>query len=416
MAEELTVQVEKLVYGGEGLARLPDGRAVFVPFVLPGEQVKVRVVEDKNRYLRVLPVEIQIPSPQRINPRCPHFGVCGGCHYQQMEYEQQVSSKLAILQDQLERIGSIANAPLTGITACSSPWNYRNQLQFHPSPQGKLGFKDVSGRQFLEIQECHLPLPGINTLWPQIDLGPGAGITRLTVREDSYGEEMLLLEGEEENGPEMEIDLPVSACYLNLDGSTINMAGQDSLNYTILGRDLTVSPESFFQVNLEVAEKMAEYVLSHLPQPKGMKILELYSGVGLFSVFLAERANQLTAVESSPSACFDFAANLDAFDNVSLYEGAVEQVLPALLGELEQTDLVLLDPPRAGLHPKAREALIKLAAPHLIYISCDPSTLARDLKALCKAGYQLEDVHAFDMFPQTYHVETVVLMSRKEGK
>ncbi|MFZ3070003.1 MAG: class I SAM-dependent RNA methyltransferase [Anaerolineaceae bacterium] len=414
MPADISAQIEKLVYGGDGLGRLPDGRTVFVPFVLPGEQVLIHITEEKNRFVRGQALEILSSSPLRIAPRCPHFGVCGGCHYQQMEYEQQVSSKLAILQDQLERIGGIANAPLTGITACSSHWNYRNQMQFHPNPQGKLGFMDISGGQIVEIQECHLPLPGVSALWPQIELGPDAGLTRLTLREDSFGEQMLLLEGKEENGPEVEFDLPVSACYLNPDGSTVNLAGQDALTYSVLDRQLTVSPESFFQVNLEIAQEMIKFVLEHLPSSADLKIMELYSGVGLFSVFLAERASQLTAIESSPSACYDFATNLDAFDHVSLYEGAVEQVLPALVGQIEQPDLVFLDPPRAGLHPKARETLAKLESPHIIYVSCDPSTLARDLKNLCAAGYDLVDVHGFDMFPQTYHVETIVVIRRAQ--
>jgi 23S rRNA (uracil1939-C5)-methyltransferase len=153
-----------------------------------------------------------------------------------------------------------------------------------------------------------------------------------------------------------------------------------------------------------------------LPQTITLNTLELYAGAGLFSLFLAEHSRELIAVESSPSACYDFANNLDSYDNVRLYEGPVERVLPALEGELPPLDLVLLDPPRAGLHPKARQSLEKLSPEHIVYISCDPSTLARDLKHLCTAGYKLEDLHLFDMFPQTYHVETVCLMSRVEGK
>jgi 23S rRNA (uracil1939-C5)-methyltransferase len=132
----------------------------------------------------------------------------------------------------------------------------------------------------------------------------------------------------------------------------------------------------------------------------------------LFSLFLAERSRELIAIESSPSACYDFANNLDAYDNVRLYEGPVEEVLPALIDDLPSLDLVLLDPPRAGLYPKARESLEKLNSRQIIYVSCDPSTLARDLKHLCEAGYQLTDVHLFDMFPQTYHMETVAILQR----
>ena len=157
---------------------------------------------------------------------------------------------------------------------------------------------------------------------------------------------------------------------------------------------------------------MVEHVLAHLPQKPALNTLELYAGAGLFSLFLAEHSRELIAIESSPSACYDFANNLDSYDNVRLYEGPVEQVLPALESELPPLDLVLLDPPRAGLHPKARESLEKLSPEHIVYISCDPSTLARDLKHLCTAGYKLEDLHLFDMFPQTYHLETTAILQR----
>lgn len=412
MTDTFDVTIEKLVFGGEGMGRLPDGRAVFVPFVLSGEVVRLRLVEEKPHFARALPMEILEPSSERIEPRCPHFGKCGGCHYQHMPYEKQLEVKLAVLKDQLVRIGGIQNSPVTGITPSDATWNYRNHVQFHICEDGRLGYKDITGSEVLPIRECHLPQAEINTTWSQIELEPGSGIQRLSLRQDSFDEVMLLLEGTEELAPEMSLDLPVSACYLAQNGSTVTLAGDDALTFQVKDKVLRVSPESFFQVNTAQTEKMVDFVCAHLPQNRQLEILELYSGVGLFSSFLAPHASHLTAVESALSSCYDFAINMDSFNNVSLYEGAVEQVLSALIGQLEQPDLVLLDPPRAGLHPKAREALLKLGSPQIIYISCDPSTLARDLKSLCAAGYKLVDVHAFDMFPQTYHVECVVLMSR----
>ncbi len=412
MTDTFDVTIEKLVFGGEGMGRLPDGRAVFVPFVLSGEVVRLRLVEEKPHFARALPTEILEPSSERIEPRCPHFGKCGGCHYQHMPYEKQLEVKLAVLKDQLVRIGGIQNSPVTGITPSGATWNYRNHVQFHVCEDGRLGYKDITGSEVLPIRECHLPQAEINTTWSQIELEPGSGIQRLSLRQDSFDEVMLLLEGTEELAPEMSLDLPVSACYLAQNGSTVTLAGDDALTFQVKDKVLRVSPESFFQVNTAQTEKMVDFVCAHLPQNRQLEILELYSGVGLFSSFLAPHASHLTAVESALSSCYDFAINMDSFNNVSLYEGAVEQVLSALIGQLEQPDLVLLDPPRAGLHPKAREALLKLGSPQIIYISCDPSTLARDLKSLCAAGYKLVDVHAFDMFPQTYHVECVVLMSR----
>ena len=412
LTEIQRVRIEKLVYGGDGLGRLPDSRAVFVPFTLPGEVVELQIVQEGKKFARGKLISVLESSPARIQPRCRHFGTCGGCHYQHIAYDAQLQVKFSILEDQLRRLGGFLTPSISGITASPDPWNYRNQMQFHPAPEGGLGFMDIESKSVVPIQECHLPTEGLNALWPQIDLGAETGLSRITLREDSFGELMLVLEGGDELGPELSLDLPVSVCYLKPDGSCLTLAGQDQLTYQVLGRQLSLSPESFFQVNLGVAEKLVEYVLARLPQAPALNTLELYAGAGLFSLFLAERSHELIAIESSPSACYDFANNLDAYDNVRLYEGPVEEVLPALIDDLPSLDLVLLDPPRAGLHPKARESLEKLASEHIIYISCEPSTLARDLKHLCEAGYQLTDVHLFDMFPQTYHLETVAILQR----
>ncbi len=413
LTEIQRVRIDKLVYGGDGLGRLPDGRAVFVSFTLPGEVVELQTVQEGKKFARGKLISILESSPARIQPRCRHFGTCGGCHYQHIAYDAQLQAKLSIMEDQLRRLGGFLTPPISGITASPDPWNYRNQMQFHPAPEGGLGFMDIESKSVVPIQECHLPTEGLNALWPQIDLGAETGLTRITLREDSFGELMLLLEGGDELGPELSLDLPISVCYLKPDGSSLTLAGQDQLTYQVFGRQLSLSPESFFQVNLGVAEKLVEYVLARLPQAPALNTLELYAGAGLFSLFLAEHCRELIAIETSPSACYDFANNLYDYDNVRLYEGPVEEVLPALIDDLPSLDLVLLDPPRAGLHPKARESLEKLASEHIIYVSCDPSTLARDLKHLCAAGYKLEDLHLFDMFPQTYHMETVAILQRE---
>lgn len=411
MTDTQIVMIEKLVYGGEGLAHLADGRAAFVPFVLPGESVRIAITEEKPRFARALPKEVISPSPMRIAPRCPHFGMCGGCHYQHIPYQMQLEAKLDVLRDQLERIGYIKTPPLSEIIASEYAWNYRNHVQFHPVEDGTLGFKDITGAAILPIRECHLPQAEINAIWPQIALEPGANIKRLSLRQDSFGEVMLLFEGEDQTPPELSLDLPVSACYLNALGETFNMAGEDALIYQIKERTLRVSPESFFQIHNSQAERLIDTLLENLPlDGKELEILELYSGVGLFSAFLAPHARQLTAVESSTSACYDFAINLDAFNNVSLYEAPVGQVF----GGLEiKPDLVVLDPPRTGLDKFAREQLLKLESPHVIYISCDPATLSRDLRCFLEAGYKLDKIQAFDLFPQTYHVESISILSKK---
>ena len=418
MAEIQQVRFEKLVYGGECLGRLADGRAVFVPFLLPGELAEVEITESKERYARGRLVKLLETSHDRVVPPCPYFSICGGCHYQHLSYVLQVALKKDLVRDQLERIGKLSNVPEIEITPSPTPFGYRNQAQFHPNRAENaetpvhLGYKLASSDAVLPIEKCLLIPDELNELLPQIELEPESGIARLAMRIDSDGEIMLVLEGENDNPPELMFDLPVSATYLSPDGRSLNLGGNDALVYHVLDKDFLVSPESFFQVNLPVAEEMVRHVLALIKGQEKLDILELYSGVGLFTRFLAPHASQLTAIESSPSACFDFAGNLDELENISLYEGAVEVILPEIVEQIKPIDLVVLDPPRAGLNAKARQALIDLAPQEIIYISCDPSTLARDLKHFSEAGYNLQSVHAFDMFPQTAHVETIAFLHK----
>jgi 23S rRNA (uracil1939-C5)-methyltransferase len=410
-----SVKIEKMVYGGDGLGRLSDGRAVFVPFVLPGEVVSVELNEEKARFARGTALHWHQNSPHRIPARCKYFTVCGSCHYQHMPYQNQLETKLEAVRDQLSRIAGIDSRVLSHITHSDQNWHYRNQIQCHVTQDGELGFMRADNAGILPIKHCEIAMPGLNTLLDTIILEPESGIKRVTFREDSDGECFVLLEGDEALPPELTVELEVSAGYMDSKQNYHHLAGIDQLHYQILDKDFTVSPGSFFQVNNAVSEKLVKHVIDLAKDIAPHKVLELYSGAGLFSAFLAPMVSQLIAIESTPSACYDFANNLDAFDNVSLYEGSVEAILPNLLPLLkpEPPDLVLLDPPRAGLHIKALDALAELAPKNIIYVSCDPSTLARDLKRLGGKGYQVETIHALDMFAQTYHIETVVLLSRK---
>lgn len=417
MNQTYTVNFEKMVYGGDCMGRLPDGRAVFVPFVLPGETAEIGLTECKERFARGNLVKLIQSSPKRVQPPCPYFTECGGCHYQHISYEQQLTLKKELLRDQLERIGKLTKLPEIEITPSPLPFAYRNQVQFHPAPTADpekltLGFKKAGSDETLLIDHCLLISEELNQLLSQIDLEPDGGIQRVVFREDSTGEQMIVLAGEDEVPPDLTFELPISAAYTNPNGEDFSLSGNNALLYEIDGKEFYVSPQSFFQVNLPVAAMMVRHILEQLEGKKDLRVLELYSGVGLFTRFIAPFASELIAIESSPSACFNFVDNLDEFDNISLFEGPVEAILPNLIDEIEPIDLVLLDPPRAGLHAKARQALIKLNPSQIIYISCDPGTLARDLKHLAEAGYAITTLHAFDMFPQTKHVETCAYLSK----
>ena len=394
-------------YGGDCIARLPDGRTLFVPFGITGEKVRVEITEEKKNYVRGKIVQVLEPSPARITPRCPHFTVCGGCHYQHLAYADQLQLKQRILTQQLERLGKIIDPPVQLIIPSPMEWNYRNTVQFHLSPAGKPGYQRAGSNQQVEISECHLPMESINHLWPKLEIDPGAGIDRFMIRAGLDDDLLLGFVGKTAAPPEFAVDFPLSVVYHGSEGDVL-LSGEDFSILQVLGREFRVSSDAFFQVNTLMAEKMVTHVLASL---KGnyRHIVDAYCGVGLFSAFLAPRCSQLTGIELSEAACDDYSANLEESEHVALYMGKAEQVLPAL--EIFP-ELILLDPPRAGLEPHALEGLLKASLEQIIYVSCDPATLARDLRKIIDAGYHLESITPFDMFPQTYHVESISILSK----
>lgn len=407
MAQE--VEITGMVYGGDGFGRLADGRAVFVPFVLPGERAVVELVEEKRGHARGRLVKLLRSSESRIEPRCAHYGVCGGCHYQHMPYNEQLRAKENIVREQLMRIAGVGNPPVHPIVPSPSPWNYRNSVQFHLDPQGKLGYQEAGSHRVVAIRECHLPEEALTQAWPLLDLEPLPGLERIDLRAGAGDDLLLALEGSGEAMPEFSVDFPLSAVYLGPAGSMV-LAGDDCLVMEVLEKPFRVSAGSFFQVNTPQAGAMVQHLLERLPLTKETTLVDVYCGVGLFSAFLAPLVKRCVGIELSESACDDYAVNLDAFDNVELYVGAAEDVLPAM--EIK-ADVVLVDPPRAGLERAALDAIAAMAPATIAYVSCDPSTLARDVKRLIANGYELMEVKPFDLFPQTYHVESVTLLSRK---
>jgi 23S rRNA (uracil1939-C5)-methyltransferase len=404
----IQVQLLNLVYGGECLGRLADGRAVFVPYGLPGELVAIDLVEDKKRFARGRIVEILRPSPERIQPRCAHFGECGGCHYQHLTYERQLAAKQAILIDQLRRIAGVTVPPVEDIVPSPSPWNYRNTVQFHLNEEGRLGYQSWGGSRVVAIRECHLPEQTLNELWPLLDFEPLPGLERIELRLGADGEALLALETNELELPEFEVDIPLSAVLRSPAGQIV-LVGDDHLVMEVLGKPFKVSAGSFFQVNTPMAGAMVETLLDWLPVNRRTTLLDVYCGVGLFSAFFAPRVGRCIGIESSESACADYAVNLDACENVELYVGLAEEVLPALN---RRGEVIIVDPPRAGLEIAALDALTAMQPEAIAYVSCDPATLARDAARLLRGGYRLERVRPFDLFPQTYHIESISLFKR----
>jgi 23S rRNA (uracil1939-C5)-methyltransferase len=379
------------------------------------------LTEEKKNFARGELVEILEASSDRIQPKCAHFGFCGGCHYQNLPYEKQLAAKTEILRDQLTRIGKIENPPVAPMAASPSEWNYRNHVQFHLTENGKIGFVNARGNAVIPISECHLPETGINAFWPELQFDPNMDIERVSLRAGADDDLMLILDSDSPETPDLEIEADISAVHL-FEEHPVVMAGQDHLFIQVLGRDFRVSAASFFQVNTPMAEKMVDHLLAALPVSKSDTLVDLYCGVGLFSAFFASRAGRVIGVESSESACEDFAINLDEFENVELYEGAAEDILPALVAQIANSlapparagvRYMIVDPPRAGLDPRVLDAVQALGPRVIAYVSCDPSTLARDAKRLIAGGYRLVQVTPFDLFPQTYHIESISIFEKQ---
>lgn len=402
------VKLDALVYGGDAMGRLEDGRAVFVPFGLPGEVVRVRLVEEKRGHARGELIQVLQPSPLRIQPRCPHFGVCGGCHYQHLAYQDQLAAKTSILKDALERIGGLVNPPIQPVIASPLEWNYRNHIQFHLTGEGKIGFLAPDSHTVVPIRECHLPEETLNTLWPLLDLEPVEGLEKVSLRAGAGEDVLLVLEGNDPDAPEFRVDLPLSAVYLG-PGEEVVLSGDESLVIEVAGRPFQVSAGSFFQVNTLQAGAMVQFLLERLPLSPAVTLLDVYCGVGLFSAFMAGRVGQLVGIELSEAACSDFAVNLNEFVNVDLYQGAAEEILPALA---VKADIVIVDPPRAGLEKRVLNGILDRNPECLVYVSCDPSTLARDARRLSAGGYWMESITPFDLFPQTYHIESISIFRK----
>lgn len=397
------IEVTGMGFGGAAFGRLNDGRIAFVPFAIAGERVEIAIKEERSNYVNAELIEVVRPSPNRVVPRCPHFGVCGGCAYQHIRYEEQLQIKAAILQDQLQRIGGFNRLPDIEIIPAPTPWNYRNTLQFHLTPEGKPGFQKAETTETLAIQECYIAQPALQGLWKQIEFEPGMAIERLTFRCGANDDVMLVLESDDSETPDLVVEeLPISVVHLNAQEAIV-LAGSDYLWMEVHGRLFHLSAGAFFQVNNAIADKVVEHLLTHLDWKPNMTVFDVYCGGGLYSAFIAEKVSRLIGIESSSAACQDFEINLAEFDNVELYEAAAETVLPYLQ---IRADIMLLDPPRNGMTKAVRQAITAQPPAQIVYISCDPSTFSRDARYLAEAGFELERLAFLDMFPQTYHVES----------
>jgi 23S rRNA (uracil1939-C5)-methyltransferase len=402
-----------IAHGGAALGR-HEGRVLFVPGAIPGETVRAEIVEDKGRFAHAGLIEVLSPSPDRVAPRCPHVPECGGCQWQHIAYARQLALKAEVVRDQLARVGGLTDPPVRPTLPAPAPWGYRNRVTFSVTADDRLGFQRAASHDVVPVDECHIADPRLMALYDDFDLDL-PGLTRLTLMAGSDDDDLLLVfETERDEPPELHVDFPVSCAHLvsGDEAIPVNLIGNNHVTQRVAGHAYRVSAGRFFQVNTAVAGTLVALVLEWLDPSPDETVLDAYCGVGLFTLPLAERAGLVVAVELDPGATEDLLTNLGEIENVEVIEGAVEAVLPDLV-EAEPLHAAVLDPPRQGLHVAVVDALVANGPPRLVYVSCDPATLARDVKRLARGGYTLADLQPVDMFPQTYHVETVALLTRE---
>jgi 23S rRNA (uracil1939-C5)-methyltransferase len=377
---DLTLRLDAMTYGGAALGRV-DGKAIFVTGGLPGEVVRVTVEEERAHFARARLVEVIEPSPDRIAPRCPHFGwdsaSCGGCHWQHIDYAAQLRFKTAIVREQLQRLGRIPDPPVRDIIPSPAQWQYRNHAQFHVTLEGRFGFQAAHSHRVVPIDACFTIAPPLQE-WLHAQRQLNAGHEgRVTVRCDG----------------------------LHAERPTSNF---QSL-FHIKDAEFHVSPESFFQVNTALIETLIDQGLAKLELRATDTVLDAYCGVGLFSRFIAPQVTHVIGVESSACAQADFTLNLAACTNVEFRLGRVEQIVPTITAHL---DAAVFDPPRAGCGPQVIEAVVAQQIDRVVMVACDPATLARDVRSLLDRQYTLLEVQPIDLFPHTYHIETIAVLQR----
>jgi 23S rRNA (uracil1939-C5)-methyltransferase len=428
----MEVRIEKLVYGGDGLAH-HDGHTVFVPLVLPGELVQIESSARKKKFIRGRLERVVEPSADRVPAPCQHYGRCGGCQYQHMRYEAQLRYKSEILRETLGRIGRIQ---WTGAieTQASPPFGYRNRAQWklRPNQEGEggsagIGYFEMGSTKLCAVTECTILSPRLAETFSRLRQVVSqdkflSAVDEIEAFADSGDEKILLnlsaerlADSPESMAAALRKSLPNVESILIQDrrADTFHLAGPGYLTYAAAGAQFRVGHLSFFQVNRFLIEPLVDAVIG---KTRGQLALDLFAGVGLFTVALAKQFERVIGVESNLAAAKDLEDNLKKSGGASPSSRNI--TAEGFLSRWHETpDLVVIDPPRAGVETEAIAHLKKLAPARIHYVSCDPATLARDLAQLAGTdganAYEIESINLFDIFPQTYHMEVLVRLRRR---
>ena len=425
----IQIRIEKPIYGGSGLAR-HEGKAIFVPFTLPGETVEASITGDHGSYANAELFNILEPSPLRATPACPYYGECGGCHYQHTTYQHQIDIKSQILHESLER-AHIADIP--GISTLSSePLAYRNRIRLHiDRATSQLAYKRRSSNQNLIVTSCPIAAPALQSALAALQsLAPtwqlARHFTEIELFTNSSQDSILIslftsiaskpaILALQSLWPQLHTAIPKLAgvALVSVDnprqpGKLIAHHGHSSLTYHTAGHPYRVTAGSFFQVNRFLIDPLVEHVTQSASRTLAW---DLYAGVGLFSAALTSRFQQVIAVESAPSSVHDLRHNLRGTASRVVASTTLDFLRRA--PQKARPDFVIVDPPRSGLGKQVATLLAAARPAHITYVSCDPATLSRDIKSLLDSGYHLDSIGMVDLFPQTFHLESVAALSLK---
>lgn len=418
------VRIDSIAAGGEGVGRLPDGRVVFVHRTAPGDLAEVALTERRDRWARGRLLRVLEPSPERREAPCPFYGECGGCTLEHMTYEAQLRAKARIVSDALTRIGGMATEP-PEVVPSPSEHRYRNRVSFALRRMGRgevvAGFYALGDpERIVDLDgRCLLPEEPIARAWDAIRANwgkeafrlPSGDRLRLTLRASAAGEVSLLVEGGFSPGrPEELLEaVPGLVAVWHRPGVAPPslIAGAPGLPETWGDETVELNGAAFLQVNRGAAALLEAHVMERIGDPAGLRVVDAYCGVGLHARRLARAGARVVGIELDPEAVAE--ARRSAVEGTEYVEGPVEELLPAYL----PADLLILNPPRAGVAAEVADALAAAPPRRIVYVSCNPATLARDLRRLGE-GFRVESVRSFDLFPQTAHVETVVVLSSQE--
>ena len=438
-----TIDITGINSAFDGVGRMRDGRVVFIPGAIPGEKVRAQITEDKGRFCTAALCDVLEPSPDRITPACPYAGACGGCQAQHIRYERTLELKKQIVTDALTRIGGLVAPIVREPAGCETPFRSRNKAEYPIDfREGRMvmGARARSSHRVVPLSDCLLQhtssTHALQWFSAHLDrMECARHLKTIVTRVDRKGELMLILcvdapihPALSALAPDLFAEIPelksLWMCTLQrrpahaLDGRCVHLAGKECLTDPLMGIDFSLSPQSFFQVNPVQTEKLYGFALeaAGLYPNCGRNVLDAYCGAGTITLSAARLAGHASGIEIVPAAIADAKRNAERnglSDKTRFICADAALEIPRMLRRGERFDAVILDPPRKGVDEALLDAIAQAKIPIVTYVSCNPSTLARDIRRLSASGYRLQWAHPVDMFPWTSHVETVVLMSQK---